>query len=159
MRLTTWRTFRSSTHCLRFNKPSPSKNARRTQRVAQWYHRVRETSISSLRAIVIGGSPLEDPIYVHKNSSGVEREPPAPHLLFLACRPWRNAGPGGFGDPGHWRKLEPLCYKGITPCTSPARQATAGVALHVFLFYRSADQKKLCHLARSGTSVESNPLV
>jgi hypothetical protein len=56
---TVWSTrrIRSSTHCLRSSNPSPSKNARRTQREMQWYQRVTDTSTNSLRAIVLGGSP------------------------------------------------------------------------------------------------------
>ena len=34
--------------------PSPSKNARRTQRVSQWYQRVREGSTNWARAVAIG---------------------------------------------------------------------------------------------------------
>ena len=112
-RFTTSHTFRSSTHCLRFNKPSPSDTASRTQRVARWFHRVRETSISSLRAIVIGGPPLEDPTNVQKNSSGVKRENRQRHI----CCSW-HAGRGGTPDlagsaiAGIRGKLEPLRYKG-----------------------------------------------
>jgi hypothetical protein len=41
-------------HIRRSLAPSPSKNARRTQRVTQWYHRVTDGSIKSGRAIVSG---------------------------------------------------------------------------------------------------------
>jgi len=43
-------------HTLRSFGPSPSKNARRTQRVMQWYQRVTAGSTNCARAMVIGGS-------------------------------------------------------------------------------------------------------
>jgi len=48
---------RLSIHAFRSLKPSPSKKARRTQRVTQWYQRVTAGSTRCTRAIVIAGSP------------------------------------------------------------------------------------------------------
>jgi len=44
-------------HTLRSFGLSPSKNARWTQRVMQWYQRVTAGSTKCARAMVIGGSP------------------------------------------------------------------------------------------------------
>src|ERR1700734_1977337 len=53
------------------------------------------------------------------------------------CRSWHAGGGGtpvlaGSAIPGIGGSWNRFAIKGITPCTSPARQATAGVALHVF---------------------------
>ena len=53
---------RFSIHTLRSVAPSPSRNARRTHRVMQWYHRDTAGSTRCARAIVIGGSPGLIPI-------------------------------------------------------------------------------------------------
>ena len=92
---------------------------------------MRETSISSLRAIVIGAPPLEDPTNAQKNRSGVKREPPR-HI----CSSW-HAGRGGTpvlagsAIPGIGGKLEPPRYKGVKTLHIARPAGDAWRALHV----------------------------
>ena len=57
-------------HPLRSSAPSPKRNARRTHRVTQWYHRVTEGSTRCARAIVMVNSPgVIGPSYLNRSTA------------------------------------------------------------------------------------------